>query len=70
MNKATTVASVAFQYGNLETETPNFWRQVTSGDWNAAEKNLRDFQDDYGTRRNLEADYLVAGMTTEEGDSK
>lgn len=70
MNKATAVASVAFQYGNLETETPNYWRQVTSGDWNAAEKNLRDFQDDYGTRRNLEADYLVAGMTTEEVESK
>lgn len=70
MNKATTVASVAFQYGNLETETPNFWRQVTSGDWSAAEKNLRDFQDDYGTRRNLEADYLVSGMTTEEVESK
>ena len=39
-HKATVVASVAFQYGDLESRTPNFWRQVTSDDWNAAEKIL------------------------------
>jgi len=69
-NKATVIASVAFQYGNLETETPNFWRQVTNDDWAAAEKNLRDFKDNYDSRRKLEANYYVAGLTTEEVESK
>ena len=65
-NKATVIASVAFQFGDLESETPNFWRQVTNNDWNAALNNLRDFGDKYPTRRNLEADYLEAGMSEEE----
>ena len=65
-HKATVVASVAFQYGDLESKAPNFWRQVTSDDWNAAEKNLRNFGDNYGTRRNLEADYYVSGLSDEE----
>ena len=54
----TVVASVAFQYGTLRTETPNFWRQVTTGDWFGALNNLRDFGDRYDTRRNKEADLL------------
>lgn len=54
----TVVASVAFQYGTLRTETPNFWRQVTTGDWFGALNNLRDFGDRYNTRRNKEADLL------------
>lgn len=70
MHKATTIASVAFQYGDLPSKTPNFWRQVTTDDWNAAEKNLRDFGDRYESRRNLEADYLVAGMSSDEVESK
>ena len=57
-NKQTAVASVAFQYGNLASRTPNFWHQVTSGDWLAAKANLRKFGDDYSPRRNLEADLL------------
>jgi len=56
--QATVVASVAFQYGNLATETPKFWGYVTSGDWVAAAKELRNFKDDFSSRRNLEADYL------------
>ena len=56
----TVVASVAFQYGgNLADRTPNFWRQVTSGDWAGALSNLRNFGDDYSSRRNREADYLA-----------
>lgn len=70
MHKATPIASVAFQYGDLESKTPNFWRQVTSDDWSAAEKNLRDFGDDYGSRRNREADFFVSGLSDEELDSK
>lgn len=69
-NKATVIASVAFQYGNLETETPNFWRQVTSDDWNAAEANLRNFGDDYKSRRNREADYFESGLSEAELESK
>ncbi len=65
-HKATVVASVAFQYGDLESETPNFWRQITKDDWNAAEKNLRNFGDNYSTRRNLEADYFISGLSEEE----
>jgi hypothetical protein len=54
----TVVASVSFQYGHLPTRTPNFWRQVTSDDWDAAINNLRNFGDRYPTRRNTEANYL------------
>ncbi len=54
----TVIASVAFQYGDLASQTPNFWRQVTSGDWQGAYKNLRNFGDAYKTRRNKEADLL------------
>lgn len=54
----TVVASVAFQYGSLAAKCPNFWRQVTGGDWFEAYKNLCDFGDAYGTRRNKEAELL------------
>lgn len=57
-NKATPIASVAFQYGNLETKTPNFWKQVTTNSWDDAKKNLADFGDAYKTRRKKELDYL------------
>ena len=56
--QATAVASVAFQYGNLATETPKFWGYVTSGDWVAAAKELRNFGDKHPSRRKLEANYL------------
>ena len=58
-NKATPIASVAFQYGNLETKTPNFWEQVTTNSWDDAKKNLADFGDDYKTRRKEELDYFI-----------
>jgi hypothetical protein len=58
----TVIASVAYQYGvGLDQATPNFWRQVTTGDWPGALANLRNFGDAYATRRNKEADYLAAG---------
>ena len=56
--QATALASVAFQYGDLESRTPNFWKQTTSGDWESAVDNLRNFGDAYNTRRNSEADFL------------
>jgi len=56
--QATVVASVAFQYGNLETETPNFWKYVTSNQWQKAYDELMDFGDFYPTRRKEEAKLL------------
>lgn len=56
--QATALASVAFQYGDLKSRTPNFWKQTTSGDWDGAIANLRNFGDAYNTRRNSEADFL------------
>lgn len=58
-HKATALASVAFQYGDLEKATPNFWKQVTSDDWEGAITNLDDFGDRYGTRRHRERDLLT-----------
>jgi len=54
----TVIASVAFQYGDLASRTPNFWRQVTKEDWKGAYANLRNFGDKYPTRRNKEAGLL------------
>jgi hypothetical protein len=54
----TVITSVAFQYGNLATETPNFWRQVVARDWKAAHANLMNFGDAYRTRRRKEAALL------------
>ena len=54
----TVITSVAFQYGDLEGKTPNFWRQITGGDFKAAYDNLRNFDDKYGPRRGREADYI------------
>ena len=55
----TVLASVAFQYGsNLKSKTPNFWKQVTSGDWDSVVKNLENFGDKYSSRRNREANLL------------
>jgi len=59
----TVIASVSFQYGSLRLKTPNFWRQVTSGDWQAACKNLRNFGDKYPSRRNKEADLLETWLS-------
>ncbi len=58
----TVVASVAFQYGSLALKAPNFWQQVTTGDWVGALANLRNFGDRYDTRRNIEADYLERAL--------
>ena len=58
----TVIASVAYQYGDLPTGCPNYWRQVTSGDWVGALANLRKFGDNFPTRRNKEADLLEARL--------
>ena len=61
--KATTLASVAFQHGDLATAAPNFWKQTTSGDWKGAYNNLMDWESTgkpsrYQSRRELEAGLL------------
>ena len=53
----TVVASVGFQYGNL-SNTPTFFKHAANGNWDLVEAELRDFKDDFSTRRNTEADYL------------
>jgi len=58
--KATVLASVAFQYGDLESQTPNFWNQTTNNQWMEAYNNLLNFGDIYKSRRKREAEYLKA----------
>jgi GH24 family phage-related lysozyme (muramidase) len=61
--KQTVIASVSFQYGSaLGKRAPNFWRQITEGDWGGALANLRAFGDRYPTRRNKEADRLAESI--------
>ena len=61
--QATVLTSVAFQYGDLESRTPNFWKQTTSGDWVGAYKNLLNFGDRYKSRRLNEAQLLWGSGT-------
>ena len=61
--QATVLTSVAFQYGDLESRTPNFWKQTTSGDWVGAYKNLLNFGDRYESRRLNEAQLLSSSGT-------
>jgi hypothetical protein len=63
----TAIASLSFQYGANLAHSPNhnaklFWKQVTHGQWDEAEKTLRNFQDPYTSRRLLEADQMHKGI--------
>lgn len=58
----TVLASVKHQYGNLPGRTPNFWKQMTKGQHDKALKNLRNFGDDFPSRRNREADLFQKAM--------
>tara|TARA_Y100000310_G_scaffold191166_1_gene191181 strand:+ start:4588 stop:5403 length:816 start_codon:yes stop_codon:yes gene_type:complete len=58
----TVIASVTFQYGNIRTETPNFYRQVMTGRWDDVLRNLRNFRDGFPSRRNREADLWEEGL--------
>jgi hypothetical protein len=55
----TVIVSVGFQYGSFE-RTPSFWKAVVNNDWDAVETELRNFGDNYTTRRLKEADLLAA----------
>jgi len=54
----TVISSVAYQYGNLQHRTPNFWNQAISLNIKDMFENLLDFKDKYSTRRKKEANYL------------
>lgn len=59
----TVIASVAYQYGpRLRGECPAFWRAACRMHWESMEAELRDFKDNYASRRIREADYLRAGL--------
>jgi hypothetical protein len=59
----TVITSVSFQYGlELARSAPKFWAAVVSQDWKLAVKILRNFQDQYPTRRNMEADLMESGL--------
>lgn len=58
----TVIASVAFQYGDLPTRTPKFWRQAANQDYSAMLDNLLDFKDRFGARRRKEARYLFEAL--------
>jgi hypothetical protein len=54
----TVIASVACQYGDLAVRAPKFWKAVTSQNWPDTVKVLKNFGDQYPTRRNKEATLL------------
>lgn len=58
----TAITSLYFQYGTADParRTPNYWRQITTGDWDGAYANLMDFKDQYRDRRRAEAALLKA----------
>jgi hypothetical protein len=60
--KQTVLLSVFRQYGNIPKRTPKFWRAASQGRWDDVLSELRDFGDDYKTRRNKEADLLQASF--------
>lgn len=55
--QATVLVSVGFQYGKF-SRTPTFIQYATDGNWDAVYQELKDFGDNYSTRRNKEAEYL------------
>lgn len=57
----TVLASVAHQYGGLG-RTPRFAQFAGKGQWERVVQELRNFKDQYKTRRNREADYLMQSL--------
>ena len=59
----TAIVSLAYQYGtNLAHAAPNFWKQVTDCEWQAAYNNLMNFGDAFPSRRHLEAAQLLTAI--------
>lgn len=57
----TAIADVFFQYGTHDpaSAAPTFWRQVTTGQWDAAQRNLMNFGDKYHSRRLRDAGLML-----------
>ena len=53
MHQATVIASLSFQYGNLESQTPNFWQQVTNNNWDDADGDTLDQEPEVRTAESL-----------------
>lgn len=60
----TIIMSVGFQYGSLN-RTPNFMAAATEGRWTDVVKELNNFGDKFGTRRETEAMYLEERLEPE-----
>lgn len=59
----TVITSVSFQHGlELARSAPKFWASVVAQDWKLAVKILRNFEDQYPTRRNKEADLMEKAL--------
>ena len=67
--KQTVIVSVGFQYGSFNN-TPSFWKAVVADDWEAVEHELRNFGDNYTTRRIKEANLLSAIKKKPKQDTK
>jgi hypothetical protein len=62
----TAIIDLAFQYGtNLAAKTPQFWKEITTGQWQAAVDNLQNFGDSYPSRRKKEANKISNDITEE-----
>ena len=61
----TVIMSVGYQYGNLKTRTPKFWKGVISDDWDSVVNELNNFGDKHPTRRKEEAKYLLDSLENE-----
>lgn len=63
---ATPIASVLYQYGAGDPGgikgVPKFWKAATAQDIPAMEAVLRQFGDEFPTRRKADADYLVGSL--------
>ena len=62
----TVLTSVTHQYGDL-SRTPQFAKYAKAGEWDRVVRELRNFKDQYKTRRNKEADYLEQSMKKKGG---
>jgi hypothetical protein len=62
----TAIMDIAHQYGaaGLPDSAPNFWNQVTNGQWQAAHDNLMAFKDKNPTRRKQEAGLLLNAINS------
>ena len=70
-SQRTVITSVGFQHGHNSLRKAdesgnrkpmNFIKEAAQNDWGAMLTNLRDFKDQFGTRRDKEANYLATSQ--------